>query len=69
MLLVGYGAALLLISFWQKIPLTGIIYGIRYDAEFLCALILLKHLGEFLPGKMSQYLRIAFISATWALIA
>jgi hypothetical protein len=43
-------------------------YGGRYDFEFLFAFLIFKHAHAYLPGKVSEYVRIFLISATAAIV-
>lgn len=66
-LISGYVAWMLLSTFVNGGSLAHYVYGGRYDFEFLFAFLVFKHALEFLPGKVSEYVRIFLYSATAAI--
>lgn len=56
-----YIAYLILISFWTT-GIRGIVYGWRYDFEFLVMFWVMYHWSEFLEKPLSYYLKLFLIS-------
>ena len=67
-LIGGYILSLVVITLANHLGLANIIYGGRYDFEFLIALLTIKHGAQFLKSPISAYVRLFLMSASIALI-
>ncbi len=67
-LVVGYILILILITLFNGLSLGHLIYGGRYDFEFLIAFLIAKHGSQFLSAPVSKYIRLFLISASWTLV-
>lgn len=67
-LIGGYVAWMLLSTFANGSGLASYAYGGRYDFEFLFAFLAFKHAHPYLPGKVSEYVRVFLVSATAAIV-
>jgi len=63
---IGY---LVVITMVNGLGLASLVYGGRYDFEFLIAFLIAKHGSSLLVGSVSQYLKIFLLSASIALFA
>ena len=63
---IGY---LVVITLVNGLGLASLVYGGRYDFEFLIAFLIAKHGSSLLVGSVSQYLKIFLLSASLALFA
>lgn len=63
---IGY---LVVITLVNGLGLASLVYGGRYDFEFLIAFLVAKHGSSLLAGSVSQYLQIFLLSASFALFA
>ncbi len=67
-LIWGYIAYLILISIVNHASITSIIYGGRYDFEFLLAFLFAKHGKQFLSEKISFYVKMFLYSGGIAIL-
>ena len=63
---IGY---LVIITLVNGLWLASLVYGGRYDFEFLIAFLIAKHGSTLLKGTVAQYLKIFLLSASMALFA
>ncbi|OIP53308.1 hypothetical protein AUK10_02495 [Candidatus Gracilibacteria bacterium CG2_30_37_12] len=63
---IGY---LVIITLVNGLGLASLVYGGRYDFEFLIAFLIAKHGSTLLKGTVAQYLKIFLLSASMALFA
>lgn len=68
-LIASYIGYLVIITLVSGLGLASLVYGGRYDFEFLIAFLIAKHGATLLTGTVSQYLRIFLLSASLALFA
>ncbi len=68
-LIVAYMGYLVVITLMSGLGLASLIYGGRYDFEFLIAFLIARHGSSLLSGTVSRYLKIFLISASAALFA
>lgn len=66
-LIGGYVAWMLLSTVVNGGSFRHFAFGGRYDFEFLFAFVIFRHAYAYLPGKMSEYVRVFLISATAAI--
>jgi hypothetical protein len=67
--IVAYIGYLVFITLWYPFPLEHIVYGGRYNFEFLGAFLILRFGAGLLSQRFAYYLRILIISASAALAA
>lgn len=68
-LIASYIGYLVIITLVNGLGIASLVYGGRYDFEFLIAFLIAKHGSSLLTGTVSQYLRVFLISASLALFA
>ncbi|MDD5197276.1 MAG: O-antigen ligase family protein [Candidatus Gracilibacteria bacterium] len=68
-LVASYIGYLVIITLVNGLGLASLVYGGRYDFEFLIAFLIAKHGSSLLAGSVSQYLKIFLLSASLALFA
>jgi hypothetical protein len=66
--ILAYMGYLIFITLWYPFPLEHIIYGGRYNFEFLGAFLILRFGAGLLQQRFAYYLRILVISASAALV-
>lgn len=67
-LILGYVAWMLLSTLVNGSGMRSFVYGGRYDFEFLFAFVVFKHAYAYLPGKVSEYVRLFLLSASAAIV-
>lgn len=60
--IVLYILTLLVVSFVQNTPIVGVVYGLRYDAEFLIAFVLFKQVLGFWNVSFRELARVFVLS-------
>lgn len=68
-LIAAYIGYLVVITLVNGLGMASLIYGGRYDFEFLIAFLIARHGSALLSGTVAQYLRILLISSSLALFA
>lgn len=68
-LIASYIGYLVVITLVNGLGIASLVYGGRYDFEFLIAFLIAKYGSSLLTGTVSQYLRIFLLSASFALFA
>ncbi len=66
-LIAGYALWLVLSTLVNGAGLRSLVFGGRYDFEFLVAFAVFKHGYAYLPGKVSEYVRVFLYSASAAI--
>jgi hypothetical protein len=64
----GYVGYLIFITLWYPFPLEHVVYGGRYNFEFLGAFLILRHGTSLLQERFGYYARILVISGSAALV-
>lgn len=67
-LIAGYIGYLIIITLVNGLGIASLVYGGRYDFEFLIAFLIAKHGSSLLTGTVSLYLKIFLLSASYALL-
>lgn len=67
-LILGYVVWMLLSTLVNGSGIRSFVYGGRYDFEFLFAFVVFKHAYAYLPGKVSEYVRLFLLSASAAIV-
>ncbi len=67
-LIIGYVAWLSIVTLFHSNPLAHLLYGGRYDFEFLLAFLVIRHGISILSQRPMYYVRLFLVSASAALV-